>query len=186
MLDANSSETKTCKSSIESTYGISACIHFFCGKWIPPPHCKIKQNHFLRRKSGVEEPKRAVSEAKEGYVHCSLSLCLYRQNDWRKTMDIFKDIVTVFGGITTIGTVLVILVRPIREWVMGDSAVKAGMKCQLRADMLHTYYKNKDAQKIRQYEAENFEYSYKAYKALKGNSFIDKIKREVDEWEVVT
>ena len=101
-------------------------------------------------------------------------------------MDIFKDIVTVFGGITTIGTVLVILVRPIREWVMGDSAVKAGMKCQLRADMLHTYYKNKDAQKIRQYEAENFEYSYKTYKALKGNSFIDKIKREVDEWEVVT
>ena len=46
-------------------------------------------------------------------------------------------------------------------------------------------YVNKDAQKIRQYEAENFEYSYKAYKALKGNSFIDKIKKEVDEWEVV-
>lgn len=40
MLDANSSETKTCKSSIESTYGISACIHFFCGKWIPPPVVK--------------------------------------------------------------------------------------------------------------------------------------------------
>nr|DAR23348.1 MAG TPA: hypothetical protein [Caudoviricetes sp.] len=40
MLDANSSETKTCKSSIESTYGISACIHFFCGKWIPPPIAK--------------------------------------------------------------------------------------------------------------------------------------------------
>ena len=27
---------------------------------------------------------------------------------------------------------------------------------------------------------------YNAYKALGGNSFIDKIKHEVDEWEVVT
>lgn len=101
-------------------------------------------------------------------------------------MEIFKDIVTVFGGLTTIGALLVFLVKPIREWAMGDSAIKDGMKCQLRSDMLHTYYKNKDTQKIRQYEAENFEYSYKAYKALKGNSFIEKIKKEVDEWEVVS
>lgn len=101
-------------------------------------------------------------------------------------MEIFKDIVTIFGGITTIGAVLVVLVKPIRERVIGESAIKDGMKCQLRSDMLHTYYKNKDTQKIRQYEAENFEYSYKAYKALKGNSFIEKIKKEVDEWEVVS
>lgn len=93
-------------------------------------------------------------------------------------METFKDIVTIFGGITTISAVLVVLVKPIREWVMGDSAIKAGMKCQLRSDMLHTYYKNKDTQKIRQYEAENFEYSYKAYKALKGNSFIEKSRRK--------
>ena len=52
--------------------------------------------------------------------------------------------------------------------------------------MLHTYYKNKDKQEIRQYESENFQYEYNAYKALHGNSFIDKIKREVDEWEVVS
>ena len=61
-----------------------------------------------------------------------------------------------------------------------------GMKCQLRSDMLHIYYNNKDEQKIRQYELENFIYLYKAYKALKGNSFIDKIYSEVKEWEVVT
>ena len=34
-------------------------------------------------------------------------------------METFKDIVTIFGGITTIGAVLVVLVKPIREWVMG-------------------------------------------------------------------
>ena len=61
-----------------------------------------------------------------------------------------------------------------------------GMKCQLRSDMLHTYYSNKDSKKIRQYELENFLYLYKAYKALKGNSFIDKIYKEVMSWEVIT
>lgn len=61
-----------------------------------------------------------------------------------------------------------------------------GMKCQLRSDMLHIYYHNKDAKKIRQYEKENFVYLYKAYKALKGNSFIDDIYNEVRTWEVIS
>lgn len=61
-----------------------------------------------------------------------------------------------------------------------------GMRCQLRSDMLHIYYANKDTKKIRQYELENFVYLYKAYKALKGNSFIDKIYEEVMKWEVIT
>ena len=61
-----------------------------------------------------------------------------------------------------------------------------GMRCQLRSDMLHIYYANKDAEVIRQYEMENFIYLYKAYKALRGNSFIDKIYKEVMTWEVVT
>ena len=61
-----------------------------------------------------------------------------------------------------------------------------GMKCQLRSDMLHTYYCHKDTRKIRQYELENFVYLYKAYKSLKGNSFIDKIYKEVMTWEVIT
>lgn len=61
-----------------------------------------------------------------------------------------------------------------------------GMRCQLRSDMLHIYYEYKDNKRIRQYELENFVYLYKAYKALKGNSFIDKINEEVMSWEVVT
>lgn len=61
-----------------------------------------------------------------------------------------------------------------------------GQKCQLRSDMLEIYYHNKDDQKIRQYEYENFVYLYEAYKALKGNSFIDKIYKEVQKWEIIT
>lgn len=61
-----------------------------------------------------------------------------------------------------------------------------GQKCQLRSDMLEIYYHNKDERKIRQYEYENFVYLYEAYKALKGNSFIDKIYTEVQKWEIIT
>jgi hypothetical protein len=61
-----------------------------------------------------------------------------------------------------------------------------GQKCLLRSEMLKTYYHNKDSEHIRQYEAENFEKLYEAYKALKGNSFIDKIHNEVKNWEVIS
>lgn len=59
-----------------------------------------------------------------------------------------------------------------------------GLKCLLRSEMLRTYYHHKETETIRQYELENFVFLYKAYKALKGNSFIDKIYNEVMEWEV--
>lgn len=61
-----------------------------------------------------------------------------------------------------------------------------GIKCLLRSEMLRTYYGNKETGTIRQYELENFIKLYKAYKALKGNSFIDKIYKEVMTWEVIT
>ena len=61
-----------------------------------------------------------------------------------------------------------------------------GIKCLLRSEMLRTYYHNKDSEQIRQFELENFIALYKAYKALKGNSFIDKIHKEVMSWEVMT
>lgn len=61
-----------------------------------------------------------------------------------------------------------------------------GIKCLLRSEMLRTYYHNKDKETIRQFELENFIALYKAYKALKGNSFIDKIYKEVMSWKVIT
>ena len=52
--------------------------------------------------------------------------------------------------------------------------------------MLRIYYDNHEAQTIRQYAFENFVFLYEAYKALKGNSFIDKIYDEVKSWEIIT
>ena len=64
--------------------------------------------------------------------------------------------------------------------------ISDGTKCQLRSEMLQIYYHNRERKIIRQYEYENFVLLYDAYKALKGNSFIDKIYSEVKEWEIVT
>lgn len=61
-----------------------------------------------------------------------------------------------------------------------------GLKCLLRSEMLRIYYRHKESGEIRQYELENFVFLYKAYKALKGNSFIDKIYKEVMSWEVIS
>lgn len=60
-----------------------------------------------------------------------------------------------------------------------------GVKCLMRNEMLKIYYSNREKKTIRQFEFENFMMLYKAYKALHGNSFIDKIKEEIDGWEVV-
>lgn len=68
-------------------------------------------------------------------------------------------------------------------WVWIKRIVE-GQKCQLRSDMLRTYYKHKEDATLRQYEYENFMLMYKSYKALKGNSFVDKIKEEVTKWKV--
>lgn len=66
-----------------------------------------------------------------------------------------------------------------------DAALE-GIRCLLRGEMLRTYYRHKDDGRIRQYEMENFEHSFKAYAALGGNSFIGNVHEEVASWEVVS
>lgn len=88
--------------------------------------------------------------------------------------------------ITIIKAVEIILALIIIPLTVAIFNLINGMRCQLRSEMLRIYYHNKDSEKIRQYELENFIYLYKAYKALKGNSFIDKIYNEIMSWEVIS
>ena len=89
------------------------------------------------------------------------------------------DIVLLIGEIS----VLVGVIIPVIVWIM---KIANGQKCQLRNEMLQIYYKNHETRVIRQYEYENFVFLYEAYKALKGNSFIDKIYNEVKTWDIVS
>lgn len=83
--------------------------------------------------------------------------------------------------ITEIG-VLVSVIIPV---IASIRKISAGTKCQLRSEMLRIYYRNIESGKIRQYEYENFVMLYEAYKALKGNSFIDKIYEEVHTLDII-
>lgn len=92
------------------------------------------------------------------------------------------NLTTIVTLITEIGVLLGIII-PV---IISIRKIATGTKCQLRSEMLRIYYHNREAETIRQYELENFIMLYEAYKALKGNSFIDKIYKEVLSWEVIT
>lgn len=88
-------------------------------------------------------------------------------------------IVTLVGEITALLSVVIPITISIKK-------IANGTRCQLRSEMLRIYYHHRESNKIRQYEYENFIYLYEAYKALRGNSFIDKIYKEVQSWEIVS
>lgn len=88
-------------------------------------------------------------------------------------------VVALIGEISVLFSVIIPIIISVRK-------IANGTKCQLRSEMLRIYYRNKDTTQIRQYEYENFILLYDAYKALKGNSFIDKIYEEVSLWQIDT
>ncbi len=88
-------------------------------------------------------------------------------------------IFAIIGEIITLVSAVIPMMASVRK-------ISNGQRCQLRSEMLRIYYHNKDEGVIRQYEYENFVFLYEAYKALKGNSFIDKIYDEVKCWEIET
>ena len=87
---------------------------------------------------------------------------------------------------TTLVAEILALIGVITPIIITVRKVANGTRCQLRSEMLRIYYHNRERRTIRQYEYENFVMLYEAYKALKGNSFIDRIHEEVKEWEIVT
>ena len=89
------------------------------------------------------------------------------------------------GTITALVREVVVIAGVIVPVILSVRKIANGTRCQLRSEMLRIYYHNKDVGEIRQYELENFIMLYEAYKALKGNSFIDKIYREVLSWSVI-
>lgn len=92
------------------------------------------------------------------------------------------DISAVATLIAEIGILLGVII-PV---IVSVHRISNGTRCQLRSEMLRIYYHSRETGKIRQYEYENFVMLYEAYKALKGNSFIDKIYKEIQELEIVT
>lgn len=91
------------------------------------------------------------------------------------------DIETLVTFVTEIAALLGVIIPIFRA----IKRISDGQKCQLRSEMLRIYYHSAHDKTLRQYEYENFVALYNAYKALGGNSFIDKIYEEIKKWTVV-
>ena len=98
----------------------------------------------------------------------------------------FPEFIDTVKDIMVLVTFLALVLKPVREWLFGTKELREAQKCMLRSDMLHTYYKHREEDHIRQHEKENYLLEYRAYKRLGGNSFIDDVTLEVRKWDVIT
>lgn len=97
----------------------------------------------------------------------------------------FATIVQWAKDICSITTCAALLIRPVREWIMGTKGIREGQRCLLRSEIVRIYYRHHDDRQMKEYEFKNMDQCYKAYKVLKGNSFVDKIYDEMKEWDII-
>lgn len=101
-------------------------------------------------------------------------------------LEVLRSIGSVASAIITLTTCITLLIKPIRNKMLGASLQAEGIKCLLRNEITNFYYKHKTSCEIKQYEWENLERIYNAYKKLNGNSFVDRIMKEIKElWMIV-
>lgn len=89
------------------------------------------------------------------------------------------------GELCQIATCAALMIKPVREWLMGTEALREGQRCLLRSEIVRIYYRHHEDKQLQEYEYRNLVQCYKAYKALEGNSFIDHIYAEMQEWEII-
>lgn len=82
-------------------------------------------------------------------------------------------------------TCAVLLIKPIREWILGTEALREGQRCLLRSEIVRIYYRHVKDKRLQEYEFRNLSQCYHAYKALGGNSFVDHIHEEMQQWEII-
>ena len=75
--------------------------------------------------------------------------------------------------------------RQFRQFSTLQKMQTEAIKCNLRNDILSIYDNCKKDKKITKYELQAIEFSYKSYKQLKGNSFVDDIHEIVKSFKVV-
>lgn len=97
----------------------------------------------------------------------------------------FAEIVQWAKDICSIATCAALVIKPVRERIMGTEAIREGQRCLLRAEIVRLYYRHREEKKLREYEFKLLEQCYKAYRALGGISFIDHIYAEMQEWEII-
>jgi hypothetical protein len=96
-----------------------------------------------------------------------------------------EEIVQWAKDICSIATCAALLIKPVREWLLGTKEIREGQRCLLRAEIVRIYYRHLADRQLREYEFKNMQQCYEAYKAMNGNSFIDRIHAEMLEWDII-
>lgn len=63
-------------------------------------------------------------------------------------------------------------------------SIHNGIKCTLRNDIVEIYENCKPTKTISKFQYDTLCSSYQEYKRLKGNSFVDKLMSELEEFEI--
>lgn len=92
---------------------------------------------------------------------------------------ILKVILTVVGFITT--GVLGYLVAKVKDYKKRDVNQEEALKCLLRSNITSKYYVYNELKEIPLYEKENIDYMFEQYKAMGGNSYVERIVKEIND-----
>ena len=92
---------------------------------------------------------------------------------------ILKVILTVVGFITT--GVLGYLVAKVKDYKKRDTNQEEALKCLLRSNITSKYYVYNEMGSIPIYEKENIDYMFEQYKAMGGNSYVERIVKEIND-----
>ncbi len=105
-------------------------------------------------------------------------------------------IVLCIQGTLSLFTLIALMFKPVRYWLFGikerqqkeaqEAATEhESVKCLLRSEITRIYYANRERRRLHSFEFQNVAMLYEAYKAMGGNSFVDRIWTEMQEWEII-
>jgi hypothetical protein len=97
-------------------------------------------------------------------------------------LNFLKDFWFLF---TFLGACFMFMFKQFKMFSELQKTQSEAIKCGLRNDILSIYDKCKKDKKITKYELQAIEFSYKSYKELNGNSFVDDIHRIVKSFKVI-
>ena len=104
-------------------------------------------------------------------------------------MEILQIISITLGIIMTTLSLLTMCSEKFRDTVLKSKKRREEQletdKCLLRNAILTNYKAHKDKKEWCSDDYENFEHLYKQYKKLGGNSFVDKLWKEVQTWKII-
>lgn len=100
-------------------------------------------------------------------------------------LEVISHVANVLGDVAGIATAAALLIKPIRERILGLGLLKDALLGLLASEIRKIYYRNLNDQTLRQHEYETVAFCYKAYRAMGGNSFIEHIVKEMEHWKVV-